>query len=116
MYDKIRCNPMNPRYGALPVPLIVRLHEVLWSYISIYLCASSLQNLAVPKDFYFPLIGSLRNDLADPVFDSVGLAGFKSWASAFLLALLPAHLLCSTVFPFSSFLIKVDIVGLGSSD
>ena len=29
---------------------------------------------------------SLWNDLANPVFDGVGLAGFKSRASAFLLA------------------------------
>ena len=30
---------------------------------------------------------SLWNNLANPVFDGVGLAGFKSWANAFLLAL-----------------------------
>ena len=29
---------------------------------------------------------SLWNDLSDPVFDGVGLAGFKSRANAFLLA------------------------------
>ena len=29
---------------------------------------------------------SLYNDLSDPVFDGVGLAGFKSSANAFLLA------------------------------
>ena len=33
-----------------------------------------------------PLSVSLLNDLSDPVFDGVGLAGFKSRANAFLLA------------------------------
>ena len=35
---------------------------------------------------FIPLSVSLWNDLANPVFDSVGLAGFKSRAPAFLLA------------------------------
>ena len=32
------------------------------------------------------MILSVSNDLSDPVFDGVGLAGFKSRADAFLLA------------------------------
>ena len=35
---------------------------------------------------FIPLSVSLWNDLSDPVFDGVGLAGFKSSANAFLLA------------------------------
>ena len=35
---------------------------------------------------FVPLSVSLWNDLSDPVFDGVGLAGFKSRANAFLLA------------------------------
>ena len=35
---------------------------------------------------FIPLSVSLRNDLANPVFDGVGLAGFKSRANASLLA------------------------------
>ena len=35
---------------------------------------------------FVPLSVSLWNDLGDPVFDGVGLAGFKSRANAFLLA------------------------------
>ena len=38
------------------------------------------------RRMFVPLSVSLWNDLADPVFDSVGLAGFKSMASTFLLA------------------------------
>ena len=44
---------------------------------SVHLCTASLQNLAVQQDFY-PLSMSLWNDLANPVFDGVGLARFKS--------------------------------------
>ena len=35
---------------------------------------------------FVPLPVSLGNDLSDPVFDGVELAGFKSRANAFLLA------------------------------
>ena len=35
---------------------------------------------------FTPLSVSLRNDLAETVFDGVGQAGFKSRANAFLLA------------------------------
>ena len=35
---------------------------------------------------FVPLSVSLWNELADPVFDGVGLAGFKSRANAFVLA------------------------------
>ena len=53
--------------------------------ISVYICASPLQNLAHRRTF-IPLSVSLWNDLVDPVFDGVGLAGFKSRSNAFLLA------------------------------
>ena len=65
---------------------------------------------------FIPLSVSLWNDLGEPVFDGVGLAGFKSRANAFLLAKMLAPLLSPTVFPFSSFILYVGIVGLGSSD
>ena len=58
------------------------LHAVLWS---VHLCTASLQNLAVQQDFY-SLSVSLWNDLANPVFDGVRLACFKSRANASLLA------------------------------
>ena len=35
---------------------------------------------------FIPISVSLWNELADPVFDGVGLMGFKSRANAFLLA------------------------------
>ena len=44
----------------------------------------------------------LWNDLGDPVFDGVGLAGFKSGGNAFMLAE-SALFLSPTIFFFSSF-------------
>ena len=46
---------------------------------------------------------SLWNDLSDPVFDGVGLAGFKSRANAFLLASSAVSFLSPTVLSFYSF-------------
>ena len=82
MLYKIRCNPMHLLYGALPVPYV----PVRATRGAVHLCASSLQNLAVSPRTFIPLSVSLWNDLSDPVFDGVGLAGFKSRANAFLLA------------------------------
>ena len=53
------------------------------------------------------------NDLAEPLFDGVGLAGFQSRDNAFSLVQLLALFLSPTLFPFSSFIICVGIVGLG---
>ena len=55
-------------------------HAVLWSYIDMLrlLLATELRRTTVL--FFIPLSVSLwkSNDLCDPVFDSVGLAGLKS--------------------------------------
>ena len=50
---------------------------------SVYLCDLSLQNLGVHRMIFIPFSVSIWNYLADPVFDGVGLAGFKSRANAF---------------------------------
>ena len=56
MLYKIMCNPMNPLNDELPGPYVpVRVTRGAWSHIGTYLCATSLQNLAVPQDFCFPL-------------------------------------------------------------
>ena len=52
---------------------------------------------------FVPLSVSLWNDLSAPVFDGVGLAGFKNRANAFLLALSALSFLSPTVLSFSSF-------------
>ena len=61
-----------------------------------------------------PLLVSLWNDLSDHVFDGVELAGFKSRANAFLLAKQLVHFLSPAVFPFSSLILWVGVVGLGT--
>ena len=80
---KMSCNPMHSLFGAQPVPYVpVRITR---DSRSVHLCTSSLQNLAGPQAF-FALSVSLWNDHGYPVFDGVGLAGFKSRANDFLLA------------------------------
>ena len=48
--------------------------------------ACAYSPLVLKHNFFFPITVSLWNDLADPVFDGVGLVAFKSRANAFLLA------------------------------
>ena len=86
MLYKIRCDQVHPLNGVLPGPYVpVRLHAVLWSHIDSFmrLLAAEPRSTAGP---FFPLSVSLWNDLASPVFDGVGLAGFESMANAFLLS------------------------------
>ena len=82
---KIRCKPLHPLYGALPV-----------SYVSVRVARG---DVIAHRYTYEPPRGRtsqyirtfilfsvfLWNDFSDPVFDGVGLAGFKSRANAFLL-------------------------------
>ena len=86
MLYKIRCNPKQPLCGAQPV-----------SYVSARVTRGALiahrYTFAPPRCrtlqycmTFIPLSVSLWNDLVDPVFDCVGLAGFKSRSNAFLVA------------------------------
>ena len=102
---KIRCNPMHPLNGALPGPYVpVRVTFgalVAHRYTeAVARCRTSLYTRT-----FIPLSVSLWNDLANPVFNGVGLAGFKSRANAFLLAYAALSLLLSyTLFPCLFFL------------
>ena len=77
---------MHPLYGALPVPYVpvwvtrgsVIAHQ--YTYAPPHCRTSQYRCIFVPFSV------SLWNDLSDPVFGGVGLAGFKSRANAFLLA------------------------------
>ena len=120
MQYKISCNPMHRHYGALSVPYVpmrvargaLGTHGILMRHVAAEPRSTSPQNLAVPQDLYF-LSMSLWTDLADPVFDGVGLVGFKNRANAFLLAL-AAISLFSTIFHFSSFCVYSFVLyGLG---
>ena len=69
---KIRCNQLHPlKRGART---------------SVYLYAAASRRTSQSRMTFVPFSVSLWNDLADLVFDSVGLVGFKSTANVFLLA------------------------------
>ena len=57
MLYKIRRNPMAPLYGALSLPYICAGagYTRYCDRTAVHLCASSLQNLAGPPDFYCPV-------------------------------------------------------------
>ena len=84
MLYKIRCHPVLPLNGALPgpyVPVLVTPGALVahrFTY-ALPLCTTSQYRMT-----FIPLSVSLWNDIANPVFDCVGLAGFKSRANAVL--------------------------------
>ena len=79
MLYKIRRNPMHPLNDAVPGPYVpVRVTRGA-------LVAPRCRTSQFRRTFV-SLSVSLWNDLADPVFDCVGLGGFKSRANVFLLA------------------------------
>ena len=83
MLNKIRCNPMYPLNDALPgqyVPVRVTRGTLVthrYNYAPPRCRTSQYRNTFVPPSV------SLSNDLADSVFDGVGLAGLKRRANAF---------------------------------
>ena len=77
---------MHPLYGAFPVPY-VPVPVIRCSVIAHrYTYAPPRCRTSQYRRTFIHLSVSLWNDLSDPVFDGVGLAGFKSRANAFLLA------------------------------
>ena len=86
MLYKFRCNPMQPLNDALPgqcEPERVTRGAVVAHR---YTYAPPRCRTSRHRRTFVPLSVSLWYDLADPVFDGVGLAGFKSGANAYLLA------------------------------
>ena len=86
MLFKIKSNPMHPLRGALPLPYVP-------ASVTRGALVAHRHSFAPPRcrtsqyrKSFVPLSVSLWNDLSDPVFDGVGLAGFKSRANTFLLA------------------------------
>ena len=86
MLYKVMCNPMHIHTDALPVPYVpvrVTLSALVahrYTYVPPHWRTSQYSRT------FIPLSVSLRNDLADPVYDGGGLAGFRSRANAFLFA------------------------------
>ena len=83
MLYNIRCNPMHTLCGALPVPYVpVRVTRgTLIAHRYTY-AAPRCRTSQYRRTFILVSV-SLWNDLVDPVFDGVGLAGFKSRSNAF---------------------------------
>ena len=92
---------MHPLYGALPVPYVpVRVTRgALVAHLYTYVppnCRTSQCCMT-----FILLSVSLWNELADPVFDGVGLAGSKRRANAFFLAKSSRSLSVFYSFPLS---------------
>ena len=77
---------MHPLYGVLPlmyVPVRVARGAVIAHR---YTYAPPRYRTSQYRGSFIALSVSLWNDLSDPVFDAVVLAGFKNRANEFLLA------------------------------
>ena len=86
MLYKIRHNSMHPLCGALPVPYVPVRVTCGTLIAHRYTYAPPRYRTSQYRMTFIPLSVSLWNDLVEPVFDGVGLAGFKSMSNAFLLA------------------------------
>ena len=86
MLFKIKSNPMHPLSGELPLPYVPARVTRGALVAHRHSFASPRCRSSQCRRSFVPLSVSLWNDLSDPVFDGVGLAGFKSRATAFLLA------------------------------
>ena len=77
---------MHPLNFALPLPYVpVRVTRgALVAHRYTY--ATPRCRTSQYRRTFVPISVSLWNDVADPVFDGVGLAGFKSRENVFLLA------------------------------
>ena len=86
MLYKIRCNTVHPFNGALPgqyVPVRVTRGALVANR---YTYAPTRWRTLQYSRTFIPFSVSLWNDLSNPVFDGVGLAGFKNRANASFLA------------------------------
>ena len=77
---------MHPLSGALPLPYVPAhvTHGALVAHRHLF--APPRCRTSQYRRSFVPVSVSLWNDHSDPVFDDVGLVGFKSRANAFLLA------------------------------
>ena len=86
MLFKIKSNRMHPLSGAMPLPYVPARVTRGALVAHRYSFAPPRCRTSQYRRSFEPLSVSLWNDISDPVFDGVGLAGFKSRANAFLLA------------------------------
>ena len=95
MLYNIKCNLMHPLCGALPVPMPVTRGAVIAHR---YTYAPPRCRTSQHRRPFIPWSVSLWNDLSDPMFDGVGLAGFKQGQ-----CLAARSLFVSCCFPFLFF-------------
>ena len=102
---------MHPLNDALPGPYVpVRVTRGALVVHQYTFAPPRCRTLQCRRNFV-PLSVSLWNDLADPVFDGVGLAGFKiRQGQCFFIYI---GLSCSTIFPSLFFLSKGFYCGAG---
>ena len=88
MLFKIKSNPMHPFSGALTLPYVMCPAHVTRGalFAHRHSFAPPRCRTSQYRRSFLTLSVSLWNDLSDPVFDGVGLSGFKSRANAFPLA------------------------------
>ena len=86
MLYKIRCYQMHPLYGVIPVPYLPVRVTRCTVIAHRYTYAPPRCRTSQYRRTFIPLSVSLWNDLGDPVFDGVGLAGFKSRPMPFYLS------------------------------
>ena len=86
MLFKIKSNPMHPLSCALPLPYVPACVTRGALVAHRHLFAPPRWRTSQYRRTFVPLLVSLWNDLSDPLFDGVELAGFNSRANAFLLA------------------------------
>ena len=84
MLYKIKSNPMQPLSSALPLPYVPALVTRGALVTHRHSFAPPRRRTSQYSRSFVPISVSLW--VSDPVFDGVGLAGFKSRANAFLLA------------------------------
>ena len=85
MLYKFTYNPMHSLYGVLTMPYVpvwVTSGVLVAYHYTLRFLAVEPRSNAVP----FTTLSVCLEHLADPVFNGVGLAGFKSRANVFLLA------------------------------
>ena len=112
MLFKIRSNPKHPISGALPFPYVPARVTRSALFAHRHSFAPPRCRTSQYRRSFVPLSVSLWNDLTDPVFDGVGLVGFKSRANAFLLSSSPLSFLSPTVLSFSSSMGRLCGVGV----
>ena len=86
MLFNLKSNPMHSLSSALSLPYVPALVARGALVAHRHSFAPPRCRTSQYRRTFVPLSVSLWNDLSDPVFDGVGLAGFKSRANVFLLA------------------------------